>query len=450
MDKYKSKNNDKKKQNEKPKVDQVVIQKFLAVLKKDKNINNKQINKKNKNKENNNIQKVVKPKINQAVPVYKINLQEIKKEKAAKIAKYMDNKNEGIILRRSNLPKTPEKYSSKGIEDFKKDILKNDIKNQKHQFNPLNKIHSPQRKINKNKLIKNIKPLIKKNKILMFKDDFENTKKSIPLLKRSITSIFSPFKSYFYMEDMNKSSQKEMQDFHCVSTDINGDTNASFFSIFDGHGGTFSAKYCQNNIIKIFANQYSKNKNNILNCIIKSFSIINAEILNKINEGNDGSTASVVIIQKKKLKSGNYVRYIYTGNVGDSKIYLLQKNGNSVLLSKDHNCLDQLEVDRIKKSNGLVFNKRVFGCLAITRSIGDKEMKDYGVISEPSTFQRLITEKDNYIIIASDGIWDIVSENDLNIFGREDLGAEALCMKLINYAIKGGTLDNVSCIVVKL
>ena len=87
----------------------------------------------------------------------------------------------------------------------------------------------------------------------------------------------------------------------------------------------------------------------------------------------------------------------------------------------------------------------------VTRSIGDKELKKYGVIAEPYISQLNIdNSNDNYIIIASDGIWDIIDEEKLSIFAKEDMPAEALCKRLVKMSIEGGSNDNISCIVIKL
>ena len=127
------------------------------------------------------------------------------------------------------------------------------------------------------------------------------------------------------------------------------------------------------------------------------------------------------------------------------------KTGECIKITKEHTCKDQTEVDRIKKKGGYVFNERVFGSLMVTRSIGDKEMKQYGVISEPyiSHFN-IDNSQDSYIIIASDGIWDIIDEEKLAMFAKEEMPADALCKRLVKMSLEGGTNDNISCIVIKL
>ena len=93
----------------------------------------------------------------------------------------------------------------------------------------------------------------------------------------------------------------------------------------------------------------------------------------------------------------------------DSKCYLIKKN--SILkLTKDHKCNDKEEVERIKKNGGLIFNKRVFGSLMLTRSIGDREMKNYGVSSIPFININKIVDEDLFFVVASDGVWDVINE----------------------------------------
>ena len=78
-----------------------------------------------------------------------------------------------------------------------------------------------------------------------------------------------------------------------------------------------------------------------------------------------------------------------------------------ILITKDHKCCDANEVKRIRDSGGIVFRERVFGTLMLTRSFGDKEMKKYGVLSTPDIFMKNIDTEDIFVVIASDGVWDV-------------------------------------------
>uniref|UniRef100_A0A452YXZ0 protein-serine/threonine phosphatase n=1 Tax=Aegilops tauschii subsp. strangulata TaxID=200361 RepID=A0A452YXZ0_AEGTS len=50
--------------------------------------------------------------------------------------------------------------------------------------------------------------------------------------------------------------------------------------------------------------------------------------------------------------------------------------------------------------------------LAMSRAFGDYCVKDYGVISAPEVTQRRITARDQFVILATDGVWDVVSNEE--------------------------------------
>ncbi|KAK4435561.1 putative protein phosphatase 2C 75 [Sesamum alatum] len=102
--------------------------------------------------------------------------------------------------------------------------------------------------------------------------------------------------------------------------------------------------------------------------------------------------------------------HIVVGNCGDSRA-ILYRNGRVIPLSFDHKPDRADEKARILASGGRVLNMdcaRVEGILAMSRAIGDKYLKPY-VISEPEvTFTRRDPE-DEFLILASDGLWDVMS-----------------------------------------
>jgi protein phosphatase 1L len=56
-------------------------------------------------------------------------------------------------------------------------------------------------------------------------------------------------------------------------------------------------------------------------------------------------------------------------------------------------------------------NNRVAGGLAITRALGDHAYKNFGVTGLPYIVRHVLRPFDKYLIIASDGIWDTVSDD---------------------------------------
>ena len=93
---------------------------------------------------------------------------------------------------------------------------------------------------------------------------------------------------------------------------------------------------------------------------------------------------------------------------------------------------------------------RVGGQLAITRSIGDHSLKEFGVISIPHITRRLIKPFDKWMIVASDGLWDCVNDSQIiNIIGKEE-SSEVISKNLLKIALQSGSKDNITILVIKL
>ncbi len=98
-----------------------------------------------------------------------------------------------------------------------------------------------------------------------------------------------------------------------------------------------------------------------------------------------------------------------------------------------------------------MFDGRVYGQLMITRAFGDFGLKPYGVISMPYINKPIINEEnDKYIVIASDGIWDVIEDEAVFKMSKKVLNSEEFCKLLVRTAIENGTKDNVSCIIIKI
>ena len=109
------------------------------------------------------------------------------------------------------------------------------------------------------------------------------------------------------------------------------------------------------------------------------------------------------------------------------------------------------EVLRVKGAGGRVFDGRVYGQLMITRAFGDHSLKSCGVSAVPYINKHIINEdNDKYVVIASDGVWDVVEDEHVYSLSQNARNTEELCKMIINTAVKNGTKDNISCIVIKL
>ena len=100
---------------------------------------------------------------------------------------------------------------------------------------------------------------------------------------------------------------------------------------------------------------------------------------------------------------------MYVANVGDTRA-VLSKSGQAERMSVDDKCDNIDEQIRIKQSNGLIVMNRVGGVLAVTRAFGDHSLKDSGLIAIPHIVKYTLKPFDKFLVIASDGVWDELSD----------------------------------------
>lgn len=118
-------------------------------------------------------------------------------------------------------------------------------------------------------------------------------------------------------------------------------------------------------------------------------------------------------------------RTLYTANVGDARAVLscvfcpgldpflqrstdgssqlCRRGGRAIRLTYDHKAADSKEAERIEAAGGYVMNSRVNGYLAVTRSLGDSQMKQF-VVGSPYTTETTLRDEDDFLIVACDGV----------------------------------------------
>ena len=177
-----------------------------------------------------------------------------------------------------------------------------------------------------------------------------------------------------------------------------------------------------------------------------------------------GATSVVVCIR------GNNA---YCANAGDSRAVFSRKGGVAEDMSNDHKPMNEEERKRIMNAGGFVSEGRVNGSLALSRALGDFEYKRNKDLSEkeqavtafPEIREFELREGDEFMILACDGIWDVMSSQDCVTFVRERLIAgaksetfkisrvcEELCDACLAPDTRGSGLgcDNMSVVIVLL
>ena len=248
-------------------------------------------------------------------------------------------------------------------------------------------------------------------------------------------------RSFAYKENPNRTYRDYMEDKSRFVLNINGDNNSQLFCLFDGHGGVNVSQFLQDNF-----HIYFKEMLPISNPQ-ENFKQLFSKVDNKIkdlNLLNIGSTACIVYITKEKGK-----KVLYSANIGDTRSLLISGNDYK-RLSYDHRATDPEEFKRIVQGGGIVFGGRVYGTLMLSRAFGDWELKTYGVSSEPHVTKINISENDKYVIIATDGVWDTLDDDDVFQMSKNIDNSKDLCDNIVGKALDKGSMDNISCFVIKL
>lgn len=137
-------------------------------------------------------------------------------------------------------------------------------------------------------------------------------------------------------------------------------------------------------------------------------------------------------------------RTLYVANAGDSR-GVLCRAGKAVALSEDHKPQSDVELERITKVGGFVNQAgRVNGNLNLSRSIGDLKYKqlvnvtpqEQMITADPDITTTVLENEDEFMILACDGIWDILSNQDAVDFVREGISNGLSDKEIVESAFK--------------
>ncbi|KAL2503650.1 putative protein phosphatase 2C 11 [Abeliophyllum distichum] len=238
-----------------------------------------------------------------------------------------------------------------------------------------------------------------------------------------------------------KGKRASMEDFYETRiSEVNGQMVA-FFGVFDGHGGSRTAEYLKNNLFKNLSS-HPDFITDTKSAIFEVFRQTDADYLNeeKGQKKDAGSTASTAVLVGGKL---------LVANVGDSRV-VASIAGSAIPLSIDHKPDRSDERERIEQAGGFIIwagTWRVGGILAVSRAFGDKLLKPY-VVAEPEIQEEEIDGVD-FIIVASDGLWNVLSNKDAVYIVQDIKDAEVASRRLIEEAYARGSADNITCVVVR-
>lgn len=241
------------------------------------------------------------------------------------------------------------------------------------------------------------------------------------------------------------------------------DSLCAFFGVYDGHGGKRASDFAATALHRhILANE--RFQSDLKTAIREGFEKTEREFLDIARKDNmgDGTTALIAFIKQGKL---------YLGNIGDSEA-VLSRNGTVVPLTTVHNpSKNPTEIERVKREGGKLYHDTrlahpnlnpSFFNLGVSRSIGDllfkhpdfTKGKPSGLTAEPDVVDIALERTDQFLILACDGVWDVVTHQqavDLVIEAlKQDDDPQVASKALVDEAYKRGSQDNITVVVCTL
>ncbi|XP_015889321.3 protein phosphatase 2C 77 isoform X1 [Ziziphus jujuba] len=278
---------------------------------------------------------------------------------------------------------------------------------------------------------------------------------------------------------------EDCQNLNGISHHNRTQLSSHFYGVFDGHGGCQVANYCQERIHSALVEEIETSKADNSNgnswqelwekAFSNCFSKVDAEVggaprgsngsrsLQPVAPETVGSTAVVALVCPT---------HIIVANCGDSRAVLC-RGKSPVPLSVDHKPDREDEHARVEAAGGKVIQwngSRVFGVLAMSRSIGDRYLKPW-IIPDPEVMFVPRAKEDECLILASDGLWDVMSNEEACDIARKrilvwhkkygdtlsaergdgvDPAAQSAADYLSKLALHKGSKDNITVIVVDL
>lgn len=246
-----------------------------------------------------------------------------------------------------------------------------------------------------------------------------------------------------------------MEDTCFLLPELGGASQVHLFGVLDGHRGPEAAEYAAHaipyHLIARAGTEHSPSEA-LSAAFTEADAFFRRELdlqrLRKKGQAKNrhpGCTAAAALFVNDLL---------FVANAGDCRTVLC-RNGQAMALSKDHTASCLVERERVVRLGGQVMWQvdtwRVgTAALQVTRSIGDDDLKP-AVTAEPEITEVTLTANDEFLIIASDGLWDKVSNEEAVSFVKNTVKEPSLSSKrLATEAVERGSSDNITVIIIFL
>ncbi|KAL5985571.1 hypothetical protein ACLOJK_027556 [Asimina triloba] len=229
----------------------------------------------------------------------------------------------------------------------------------------------------------------------------------------------------------------------------NGRIDDKVGQVFDGHGGKGAAQFVRDNLPRVIVED-ADFPLELEKVVTRSFMQTDAKTCSLQAALSSGTTALTAMI---------FGRSLLVANAGDCRA-VLSRLGVAIEMSKDHrpSCIN--ERNRIESLGGFIEDGYLNGQLGVTRALGDwhiegmKSASELGgpLSAEPELKMMTLSKEDEFLVIGSDGLWDVFTSQNAVDFARRRLqehnDVKRCCKDMVQEAIKRGAIDNLTVVMI--
>lgn len=263
-----------------------------------------------------------------------------------------------------------------------------------------------------------------------------------------------------------KGKRPSNEDRHMIITNLDkndkdeNQANVNYYGVYDGHGGRFVSSFLHKNLHGFFVDgrvSYPLKKS----YVNKAFDCVQKRLEEKYPDKSlsCGSTCLAAVHFRNESSGSDYLNVM---NAGDCR-GVLCRNNIAYPLTNDHKPHKPEERTRIEQLGGADnihfdgYDWRI-NDLSVSRAFGDNESKAY-VTHRPDLYKYKITNRDKFMILACDGLWDVMDNQaavdfvlnkcyDMKGGGQRMENNINASKQLAEHAIEVGSTDNITALVV--
>jgi serine/threonine protein phosphatase PrpC len=214
------------------------------------------------------------------------------------------------------------------------------------------------------------------------------------------------------------------------------------FIVADGMGGHQHGEIASETAVRVMADAVLRN---LYLPLINPQNTTPTQSLQEIMK--DGVMESHQAILKKTPDGGTTMtaalilgRQMTIAHVGDSRAYHIDNGGEIRMLTRDHSLVRRLEeMGQITAEEAQIHPQRN----VLYRALGQGEP------FEPEIQSHRLPHN-GYLLICSDGLWGVVSEQEISKIIKSDAPPQIMCQQMVNLANEAGGPDNISAILVRI